>query len=75
MIKKEFIAAIVMKCIFSASIIQLMFVCLLLIPPEGGIPNQHSLALIPYIPEMTAYAALTAILAPMTYTVVKKMLK
>lgn len=62
MAKKHNISQIVTKMLLSISILQLMLICFVIIPPTD-INSAFGAEMKAYIPEMTQYAALTAILS------------
>ena len=72
MVNNKHFPIIIMKLVFSISIIQLCLICLLIIPGEPDIFAKEHLQLISMVPEMTSYAAFTASLAPLAYYVADK---
>ena len=72
MVKISNIPMIIMKSIFTLSVIQLFFVSLLVFPSPDLILTQNDTALTSMVPEMLCYAAMSAILAPVAYTVADK---
>lgn len=62
MVKKHNISQIIIKLLLSASIIQLMLICFVLVPPTDA-SEAFPPELKAYIPEMTEYAAITAALS------------
>ena len=75
MVKNKRFPIIIMKSVFTLSIIQLCIICFLLIPGDISIFTEDRLKLISIVPEMTAYAAFTASLAPLSYYVAEKYIK
>ena len=62
MAKKHTISQIIIKLLLSASILQLMLICFIAVPPTDAL-SAFPPELKAYIPEMTQYAALTASLS------------
>lgn len=63
MAKKSNISIIITKVLLSIAILQLMVICFHIIPPSDIEIHIISAALRSYIPEMTEYAVLTAVLS------------
>lgn len=72
MVKNRYFPINLMKTLFSISIMQLCFICMLLIPAEGIVCDLQCLALKTVIPEMTTYAVFTAAMAPLSYYIADK---
>ncbi len=62
MLKNQKNTPIITKLLLSASIFQLMLICMIFIPPADCFSMQFA-TLRAYIPEMTEYAVLTAVLS------------
>ena len=62
MAKNLNVSQFVAKILFSGAILQLMLICFVLTPPSGTI-SVETVSLRAYLPEMTEYAALTAVLS------------
>ncbi|MBQ8474953.1 MAG: hypothetical protein IJ499_04765 [Clostridia bacterium] len=62
---------IIIKTLFSVSILQLMLISFYIIPPADVKNELYSLALYSYIPQMTGYAAMTSVLPIWILSVLK----
>ena len=75
MVKIEKIPLTIMKIVFTLSLIQLFYICMLIIPSKESFDTFYHLTLRSVVPEMTTYAALTAALAPISYFVADNYIK
>jgi len=73
MAKKHNISQTITKILLSVSILQLMYVCFVMIPPSDAY-SAFEAEMKAYIPEMTQYAALTATLSLPTGILAEKFL-